>query len=57
MILTAEDGKIYLLLGGDRAVIGAGGRLEVDRQAPAGPDDHLPAGHPVHGRHCQRPGI
>ena len=28
MILTAEDGKIYLLLGGDRSVIARGGRIE-----------------------------
>jgi len=28
MILTADDGKVYLLLGGDRSVIAKGGRLE-----------------------------
>jgi hypothetical protein len=29
VLLMAEDGKAYLLIGGDRAVIGGGGRLEV----------------------------
>lgn len=29
VLLKAEDGQAYLLVGGDRAVIGAGGRLEV----------------------------
>jgi hypothetical protein len=29
MLLKADDGKAYLLVGGDRALIGGGGRLEV----------------------------
>jgi hypothetical protein len=29
MLLNADDGKAYLLIGGDRAVITGGGRLEV----------------------------
>lgn len=36
MILAADDGKSYLLLGGDRAVIGRGGRLEVVGSAQPG---------------------
>lgn len=36
MLLTAEDGKIYLLLGGDRALIGKSGRLEVVGKAQPG---------------------
>jgi hypothetical protein len=28
MLLKADDGKSYLLIGGDRAMITAGGRLE-----------------------------
>jgi hypothetical protein len=29
LLLRADDGKSYLLVGGDRAVITGGGRLEV----------------------------
>jgi len=29
MLLNTDDGKSYLLLGGDRGLIGSGGRLEV----------------------------
>jgi hypothetical protein len=29
MMLNADDGQVYLLLGGDRTVIGRGGHLEV----------------------------
>lgn len=29
MLLNTDNGKSYLLLGGDRGLIGSGGRLEV----------------------------
>jgi hypothetical protein len=32
MLLAADDGKTYLLVGGDRAVINGGGRVEVTGQ-------------------------
>ena len=36
LLLKADDGKLYLLLGGDRRVIAGGGRLEVVGTAQPG---------------------
>jgi len=35
-LLAAQDHRIYLLLGGDRQLVAAGGRLEVDGRAAPG---------------------
>ena len=54
-LLTAQDGKQYLLLGGDRTVITAGGAIEVDAVLQPGLMTTCQQGIPASVRAVRRP--
>jgi hypothetical protein len=54
VVLTTDDGKTYLLVGGDRAIISGGGRLEVRGRVASDLASYCQQGTPFEVREVRR---